>query len=324
MKKRPEDEDALRLERVEGPWASVGVEMVPVGGFRLRQGLSRWDPTAEVQDDDGAEWLVTEADQGRRSPLSLQPDALTKPSIAREFERLGRDPAPARILRFANRYGFLGPPTALVDPDKRSPSDQVPVSELMLGELVSYWQEEAARFRDLRTTWGQALALTDAGPQSQHDAHAYLVERIYWSPSGAVRYQSQIETRSGTYSFARWIASAIEIEEGDLAGRIKRRDLAGPARLHVHREVNERLRGHVSPAVPAFLESPVMRNFPDSLLAAIYFRFALDLVSPTSRESICDHCHQPFVQGRSDKRFCSKNCKENARYHREVAEQRRP
>ena len=146
-----------------------------------------------------------------------------------------------------------------------------------------------------------AAHLTEGGPQRQHDAHAYLVERIYWSPNGHVRYRSEVKTRSGGFSFGHWIASANDIEVGELKGRFGQGDLAGPARVHVHRVINKQLREHVSPVVRAFLEHPVMRNFPDSLLNAIYFRFALDLVSPDSRESICDYCHQPYAQGRRDK-----------------------
>ena len=204
----------------------------------------------------------------------------------------------------------------LIDTDRKASATHVPISDLVSGELVSYWQEEAARFRDLRETWRRLRDLTEGGPQRQHDAHAYLVERIYWSPNGHVRYRSEVKTRSGGFSFGHWIASANDIEVGELKGRFGQGDLAGPARVHVHRVINKQLREHVSPVVPAFLEHPVMRNFPDSLLSAIYFRFALDLVSPDSRESICDYCHQPYAQGRRDKVFCSKQCKENARYHR--------
>lgn len=324
MKKRPELPDVFTLSEAQGPWASVGVGMVPVDGFQLRRGLRRWAPMDDTQDDGVEDWLVTDEDGGRRFPLSLQPDAYTKPSIARQFERLGRSPTPARILAFANRYGFLGSPVDLIDSDRKPGTTHVPVSDLISGEAVSHWQEETARFRDARETWRRLRDLSEGGPQRQHDAHAYLMKRIHWSPDGHVRYQSEIETRAGVVSFTRWVAVAADLEGGKLEGRFGHGDVAGPARLYVHWVVNEHIRGHVSPAVPAFLERPAMRNFPDSLMAAIYLRFALDLVSPSSRESICDYCHLPFAQGRRDKVYCSKNCKENARYHRITGKDRRP
>ena len=108
MKERPETREIFTLPQTQGPWASIGVGMVPDGGFRLRRGLRPWDPTAEVQEDGGQEWLATDEDGGRRSPLSLQPDAYTKPSIARQFERLGEDPTPARISRVCKSLRLPG------------------------------------------------------------------------------------------------------------------------------------------------------------------------------------------------------------------------
>jgi hypothetical protein len=316
MKKRPEVQESLTLSEAQGPWSSVGVGMVPVGGFRLRSGLRPWGSDGEASDTAQEEWLSTDGGEGRRYAISLQADDLTKPSIARRFERLGENPSPARVLAFASRHGFLATPETLIDSDRNLRTHPLSESDLKSGERLAFWQEEAARFRDLRETWRRLHDLNDGGPQRQHDAHAYLAKRVRWSPSGHAQYRSEIETRTGTFSFTRWVASATDIQEGALADRFHTGDLVGPARLYLHRVVNEQLRDHVSPAVPAFLERPAMRLFPDSLLGAIYFRFALDLVSPDSRDSVCDHCHMPFAQGRKDKVFCSKNCKENARYRR--------
>ena len=92
-------------------------------------------------------------------------------------------------------------------------------------------------------------------------------------------------------------------------------DPLGPARAYLTQEVNRRLRGHVHLTLGSFQDSPI-RFFPDSLLAAIYLRFALELAGRSARERECEFCHVPFPVGRRDQRFCSKSCRENAGYHR--------
>src|SRR5439155_6116123 len=66
----------------------------------------------------------------------------------RQFCRLAERPAPAnpeRILRFANRYGWLGAQRVLV-PASGSGSGTT-------GEALSYWVAEIERMRLLRQVW---------------------------------------------------------------------------------------------------------------------------------------------------------------------------
>ena len=92
-------------------------------------------------------------------------------------------------------------------------------------------------------------------------------------------------------------------------------DVLEPMRYYVHKKVNDRLSGHVSPAVLPFLGGKI-RLFPDSLLSALYLRFAFDLSSGGgySREATCQFCKQVFAQTRRDMKYCSKSCRDKATY----------
>ncbi len=127
MKKRPEPSEQFSLADAVGPWASVELVWSRSAASSSRRGLRRWDPTGERAEDDGEEWLCAQTDQGRRQPLSLKkPGTLLKPSLARRFEVLGNNPSLAKILAFANEFGFLGTPVMLIAPGPgltpRSPS----------------------------------------------------------------------------------------------------------------------------------------------------------------------------------------------------------
>jgi hypothetical protein len=87
----------------------------------------------------------------------------------------------------------------------------------------------------------------------------------------------------------------------------------------VLREINEILREHVHPAVPAFLANPVVRLFPETLLGAIYFRLALDQVGVDVRSRPCDFCHQRFTQTNRKRRFCSDAHRYSYFYHERKA-----
>lgn len=81
------------------------------------------------------------------------------------------------------------------------------------------------------------------------------------------------------------------------------------------------MRGRVGPAVLPFLGG-VIRFFPDSLLAAVWVRFAQEVAGATGRERECDNCRMPFLQRRRDQRFCGKNCQEASAHRRRTAKAR--
>lgn len=86
----------------------------------------------------------------------------------------------------------------------------------------------------------------------------------------------------------------------------------------MHDEVNTRLYGHVHIGVLPFRDSIIRHQFQD-LLTAIYLLFAFELAGTQGTEKECQRCGKLFLQGRRDQRFCGKNCRELAGYHRRKA-----
>jgi hypothetical protein len=105
-------------------------------------------------------------------------------------------------------------------------------------------------------------------------------------------------------------------------------DTVEPARYYVHREVNKKLRGHVNPQVLAYVDTGYNIVFiPDSLLAALYVLFALELAGgipqATCAYKRCPTRKQTFVPQRTNQIYCSGKCRRNDSYYR-VKERRAP
>jgi hypothetical protein len=91
----------------------------------------------------------------------------------------------------------------------------------------------------------------------------------------------------------------------------------GPAD-DVRGDVNARLRGHVHPRLlpPGAGEYRIVFT-PDSLLAALYVLFALEVAKDEPRR-VCAYkaCGQVFTPRRRNQHYCSDSCRRNASYHR--------
>jgi hypothetical protein len=88
----------------------------------------------------------------------------------------------------------------------------------------------------------------------------------------------------------------------------------------VRKEVNERLRGHVNPHIrpPDVDEGYRVVFIPDSLLAALYVLFALEVAKSKddAPPRVCANCQEVFAPSRRDQQYCSGRCRSNASYHR--------
>jgi hypothetical protein len=135
--------------------------------------------------------------------------------------------------------------------------------------------------------------------------------------------QGGMELRAPDHVMLHGESFALWQRETDAMARLLRAwDKQDPDSVREVREaVNRRLRGHVNPHIlPADLDAGYRIIFiPDSLLAALYVLFALQVAEEEPRRQ-CVYCHQVFTTGRRDQQYCSVSCRRNASYHRVKAE----
>lgn len=292
----------------------AGLWVVPIAGFRWRDDLRPMPKSlmdAEAWDgppDDLGPWLVPDDRKGGRRYAVLKPSPLLD-----EFERLGGETSRDAVVRFANRFGALGEERWLREETvQQSPQGRrvYDASNTTFGESLAAWGREAKTFRDLRRTWRALATLGEPdshGPTRLREARDLLRARIRWGDNGFVRYLPE----AGGWKV---ITDPLASDHAEVLARFRRDDPTGPAQYHVVREVNERLRGKVRPVVDP--GAGTLRFWPESLLAAIYLRFAGELVGARGPERECEHCHAVFLIKRRDQRFCGKTCREAAGYHR--------
>ena len=133
---------------------------------------------------------------------------------------------------------------------------------------------------------------------------------------GAIRYESRVELSIGGWKeWHRWVAHPKVSDFDVLRRNIPPGDVASAGRYYVHRVVNEHLRGHVNAHILPFRAS-ILRFAPNSLLAAIYLRFALEVSGGRGRMRECLGCGMEFPPSRRDQDYCGKNCRERAYYRR--------
>jgi len=292
--------------------------------YRLLDGFVWRDDLMPASTRYSGPWLVRAGDTREQYPV------LKRKNLLQDFARLAEDPSRDGIRRFAGRYGWLG----LEQPVVSSPAG----GPLQWAEPLSLWRQELLAIRDLWETWGALRTLEhkeSEGPTACRAARRRLEERIQWGQDGSIIYRATVtcpesirfpagggkcpecgDSLATHVHFRRVIAFPRGYARGREATRsFDPDDPLGPARAYLTQEVNRRLRGHVHLTLGSFQDSPI-RFFPDSLLAAIYLRFALELAGRSARERECEFCHMPFPVGRRDQRFCSKSCRENAGYHR--------
>ena len=81
-------------------------------------------------------------------------------------------------------------------------------------------------------------------------------------------------------------------------------DPVEPPRYVVHREVNMRLRGHVAPQLMPFRGDEIY-VWPDSLLAATYVLFALEVTGRSGPWCTCKGCGDPYPRTHGSQRYCT-------------------
>lgn len=265
---------------------------VPKASYLWREGLT---PTKDGFPDDQAlptgPWLVDPQPFGCKIACkSYLPGEVR--SLHRTFARIA--PTQPGILAFANKYGALGRERSLLYDAAATGSGQ----ELLAGEPLSLWLGEVARLKRLLEIWDLTKDADAAGKVGQH---------IRWDTKPLRVLLVWGDEKQGDGHII-----AVGGEPGLEKGLLRRwkfgKDVIEPARFYVHTEVNEAMRGHVSPAILPLVKGQ-LALFPHDLLAAIYVHFALEMSGRTRPARICGYCNMFFTPSRSDQRFCSSSCR---------------
>jgi hypothetical protein len=259
---------------------------------------------------------------------------LTVLSLHRRFARV--KPTPLDIQRFANRYGLLGH----LEVQDLEATD----SSSWVGESLRIWRNELRVMRGLMELW-------DAVRQGREKV---LAPFIYWHDAPKlvriilagddrellptivrrIRQRSE-DLTEGLLAWDQvpdgaWAATQLLVADARLAyladappsvlQHWEYGDPIEPTRYFIHAEVNERIRGHVSPAVLPFRKSEI-QFFPDCLLAAMYTHFLLELSGRTRPAILCarEGCGRYFEPEHGRQAYCDPRCRKLAHYHRSSA-----
>lgn len=305
---RATDEIRFRALR-EGVFAYAA--RVPAGDFQWRDDLEV-SPGSHKGPVPEAPFLVGPVPDGVEFTEKVGPLFRHKgkaPQLHRAFARL--DGSPEQILAFANRYGALREgEVGLQERTLRRREGSLREYDVRLfhGEPLAAWRAEVAAMVQLVDLWN-AVLLPDASKLAAAVEWTDSPRRVVIHPQG-----------KGVNRPWSVVAHEEQPEERELLARWRPGDTREPVRFYVHLQVNRRLRGHVSPAVLPYVEDGSrIAHFPDSLLAALYVLFALELAEekPVKR---CKYERCPygrtFTPTRSNQDYCSEQCKRNASYHR--------
>ena len=324
-----EEQERLPFQTMtQGPFAAL--LRVPGEGFSWREGLVSFESDPVGKNVTGS-WLVRQD-----SLYSRQYPPLEEANLHRRFARI--EPTAESILAFANEYGLLGHPQWLAEPSSNHQA-------MLIGEPLGFWQHEIERIAVLIDLWelvkrgcrrelGHLVNWNSTGKPQQ--VIFYLV-----GVSGKVRpdlakgirqksseFQDDVRhagDRSGRIAYRHGTVLADE-ENGiniELLERWNRGDPIEPARYFVHREVNNRLRGHVNPAVLPFREGEIF-FFPDCLLTSLYTLFMLEISGRNRPAILCErpNCGRYFKPMHGRQKYCEKQCQQLAYYYRKKEKER--
>ena len=317
----PEGERQPFQAMTRGPFAAL--LRVPEDGFSWRDGL--------VLDSEGAGENVAGPWLTRPDSLYVrQYSPLAIPSLHRRFVRT--EPTAESILAFSNEYGLLGHGLWLGDPSSNN-------GVMVVGESFGFWQKEIERMALLMALWDlvkrgsrrELSHLVEWTPQGKsQQVRLYLAgengklrpdlsQCMRQSPEKFRDYflRDDSHARRMTYLEVTVVAHEEIGSDIELLERWVHGDPVEPARYFVHREVNNRLKGHVSPAVLPFRKGEIF-FFPDCLRSALYTLFMLELSGRQRPAMLCARpgCGRYFEPEHGRQQYCETHCQQLAYYYR--------
>ncbi len=277
------------------PWPQV---VVPDG--RVQRVDEPYISTPVIQD---VQYEVSEF-----SPIREQ-------TLHRRFSQLGDDQS--EILAFASQYGLLtdGHRLCLASPREQRYPPHIYV------ESLSFWRSEIRTMRRLVWLWDK----TKGNPQR-------LAEHVRWhdtpvpewaEASWAYQVDITFPLKLGEPRVEDYIAIGFGGPEGsdgrplgffdnempeNLFDPWTPHDPVAPARFYVSWIVNSRMKDHVRPFVLVWRPGEIVL-WPDSLLAAMYAQFALELTGRTRPAQQCPGCGIYFIPSHGRQRYCEEACR---------------
>ncbi len=278
----------------------------------------RWENQAELFPPDESvvgPWLI--------DPTPLGQKAMYKQYVPLQVTRLHRrfaKVAPTRgdIQDFANKYGLLTSPLVLKTDEQGPP---------VRGISINSWAGEIGRMAALVWLWDRC----------RKDERQTLRPFVLWLDDKTVRLHIY-----WNWDGKRWVVSPLDQGADDpyqgflttsgpgmamapvlsapytnphLAVRWSRGAVTGPVEYFVCSEVNKILHGNVSPAVLPLWDRQV-RLVPNSLLAALFLLFAMEISGQERTPNECEGCAIYFTPRHGRQRYHDKACRQRAHYRR--------
>jgi hypothetical protein len=262
------------------------------------------------------EMRQTEGGPAAQKTLVLDLNAPVEPyhplesPVALYLELANCAPTVGGVLAFANRYGYLG-----LHRDSGGPCK---------AETVAEWALEIAWLREAVEVWGLWKKKDVEKLRARVRREGDVVQ--YRAPPGVLEALGS-STREDAVHDDRHENAASGTTASAKRKRIPEADVLSMALLILHQLVNRRLAA--SGTFKMFEAANGKRSgvayVPNSLLGAIYLRFAL-AVSSRTRTRKCNTCGRHFElapgKARADRIFCSDACKSKA-YRRRQEKARR-
>lgn len=312
-------------ETVLGPFA--GVLEVPVEGYKWVEGLQA-DVNLGAATGDVGPWLVAPGTWGERPP-SMRKSAFAKRNLHRTFASVR--PTADRIEKFAAQFGLLTGGVPLFDPAKETQSP-------LRGESLQTWKREITKMAGLLRLWDHVQAddrdalrpfvVWHDNPRQVILWFAYSRSELLPKAAKAYRMESDPEKRMAIMLTARdndpdgFVQLTVDRVASDLLGvasselldRWPPGDTIEPIRFFIYREVNKVLDGRVKPAVLPYRANDLY-FFTDSLLAALYALFTMELTGKVRPAIVCAGCGTYFVPVHGRQAYCEESCRKLAWHH---------
>lgn len=233
--------------------------------------------------------------------------------LFRNFIEIGM--SKERVLDFAERHGFLGPPLrVMISLGKGDEGKHV----VGVGEEAFQWMVEAQAMADVVRLWD---ATRDGNLE-------YLSRHIIWNEHG-VHFDSHPEAGKEMPAppFYRTIKNIGP--PGGSPGQFEPGDLVRPTLSHIQYSINEHLKNSASPKLLWHENETRLGLFvvPHGLLGALWLQLA-EAVNRNAEYRECSVCGKWFEiapgMGRSDKQFCSAYCRTKAFRQRKAETETKP
>lgn len=308
----------------------AGLLRVPEDGYRWDDSLvpSKFGAGAERDPEDGqlkvkplpydvatdkGPWLVEAVPMGvTRNVCQYAP--LGVANLHRRFARLSV--TQNAILSFANRYGHLGHAVMLDS-----------ATCVFAGESLEVWRREIVQMGLLLALWDLVKAENRQELSTfvrwQREPRMVSLQLVF----GEGRLQREMtrqiwrnfrSLRGVPFDWAEGSVIAAENLGPDsqaLLAKWAYGDEIEPVRYYVHRKINERMRGHVSPAVLPFRGGDIF-FFPDCLTSALYVHFALEGSGRPRPQIACKGCGDYFRPLDGHQLYCFPRCRKLTHYHK--------